>query len=91
MGNATDPVRQAQINEALRELSRCAQEVEQLSQSLTERLCGVLRPCPPAPGTMAKEQPRELKAPLADSLDVVSTTLSAANSRLQDLLQRLEI
>lgn len=85
--------RQSQVLESLVSVGHAVNRFNELVNRLEERLSGALRPTGPTAEGSNKNAPtpREIKAPLADSLDEMQAVAVRAEMRLADILSRLEI
>ena len=86
-----EPTREAQMHQSMHFLNGTLDDMEQLVEALSKRLCVVLRPTAPTPTNPRAETVREVKAPFAESIDSVTARCRNINEHLNDLSQRLEV
>lgn len=83
--------RASHISSEMDSLGETVNRVHDLTQKLTERLSGILRPAVPRPSTVEEAKENQPIAPLAEELQHNRKELLLAEQKLEDLLNRIEL
>jgi hypothetical protein len=87
--DTSSPVRECQINLALQKVGVSTEKVNSLLSALETRLAAVTQPM--VEEKCAPPQPRAVLVPMADQLTSVAESLQYSASRIDSLLNRLEL
>lgn len=90
MCNKTEPAREPQVETEVRKLDMRVTTVEELANTLNQRLESVARPhCPDPDCNKAEDHPQLVE--LAERLSGIDRRVSAIADNLQNLLDRIEL
>ena len=82
--------REAQIPHALQQLTSAVDELEGLVKIAHDRFARATRPTGPMPDTGPAKVPIEVKAPIANTIDILTDRIRNALGSLADLNDRAE-
>lgn len=85
------PTKVSDVEQELTVLNRNAEAVDLCVDQLEKRLACVLPPSVPVGATSQTSQPRPVRVPLADMIEVANNRLHTALTRLNDIIARVEL
>lgn len=88
---AGSPIRLCQIEDQQKNLQTQCDSLSNAIDALDQRLCHVVRPCPPEPATNAKSVPHEMLVPVAEEYYNRAEQVRLMQHRIGSILERLEL
>ena len=88
---SAEPIRVPQVNESINRLAENIAVATKQAENMEQRLCNVLRPCPPSTGKDGTNKVREAKATLAEQIDNLADRVQYLNDQLTQLQARIEV